>query len=192
MKINLIQYWVNSLYVKVLYLKRANWQATAMNNDHVDMILDQWRQAMPELDPSPMAVIGRMGRISKLMSDEVVQRLTTFDLNMGEFDVLATLRRSGEPYRLTPGQLLQTLMLTSGAMTNRLDKLEQRELIQRQPDPDDRRAVQVQLTDSGLELINRAVVAHVENENRMLTALTDTEQQQLADLLKKLLLARDA
>ena len=163
-----------------------------MNNDHVDMILDQWRQAMPELDPSPMAVIGRMGRISKLMSDEVVQLLTTFDLNMGEFDVLATLRRSGKPYRLTPGQLLQTLMLTSGAMTNRLDKLEQRELIQRQPDPDDRRAVQVQLTDSGLELINRAVVAHVENENRMLTALTDTEQQQLADLLKKLLLARDA
>jgi len=163
-----------------------------MNNDHVDMILNQWRQAMPELDPSPMAVIGRMGRISKLMSDELALLFKQYGLNFGEFDVLATLRRSGDPYQLTPGQLLETLMLTSGAMTNRLDKLEQRELIQRQPDPSDRRAVQVQLTETGLDLINRAVVAHVENENRMLAALTDSEQQQLAGLLKKLLLARNA
>lgn len=163
-----------------------------MNNDHVDMILNQWHQAMPELDPSPMAVIGRMGRLDKLMTDELNQLFRQFGLNFGEFDVLATLRRSGEPYRLTPGQLLETLMLTSGAMTNRLDKLEQRQLIQRMPDPDDRRAVQVQLTEQGLELISKAVVAHVENEKRMLSALSADEQQQLAGLLKKLLLARDS
>jgi len=163
-----------------------------MNNDHVDMILNQWHQAMPELDPSPMAVIGRMGRLDKLMTDELNQLFRQFGLNFGEFDVLATLRRSGEPYRLTPGQLLETLMLTSGAMTNRLDKLEQRQLIQRMPDPEDRRAVQVQLTEQGLELISKAVVAHVENEKRMLSALSASEQQQLAGLLKKLLLARES
>ncbi|TIM67601.1 MAG: MarR family transcriptional regulator, partial [Mesorhizobium sp.] len=110
-----------------------------------------------------------------------------FGLQSGEFDVLATLRRSGSPYALTPTALYEATMVTSGAMTNRLDRLEKSGLIMRGPHPNDRRGVVVQLTEKGLALVDEAVAAHVANEHEILSGLTRTEQDTLARLLEKLI-----
>ena len=159
-----------------------------MKNDHVDTILEQWRNERPDIDPSPMGVIGRLVRVTKLFSGEIQNVYAEFGLNVGEFDVLATLRRSGTPYALTPNQLLQTLMLTSGAMTNRIDKLELKKLVQRSKVANDRRGVLISLTPKGLELINEAVTKHVSNEKDLLDSLSSKEQESLAQLLKQVLL----
>lgn len=111
-----------------------------------------------------------------------------YNLQKGEFDVIATLRRAGEPYQLTPTELHQSLLLTSGAMTSRLNRLEKAGLILRQPSPLDRRSVQVHLTLAGLELINKILPLHIENEKKALSALSENEQQELGVLLNKLTL----
>jgi DNA-binding MarR family transcriptional regulator len=113
-------------------------------------------------------------------------------LNSGEFDVLASLRRSGTPYQLTPTELFRTLMLSSGAMTNRLDRLEHAGLIVRLPDPSDRRGTLVGLTARGREIADVAVTAHVANEHRLLDTLSAEEQAQLAQLLRKLLVGLES
>lgn len=159
-----------------------------MKRDHVDFIQAQWAQEKPDLDTSPMGVIGRISRISRHL-DQLLQKIySKFGLNGGEFDVLATLRRSGHPYQLTPTQLFNSLMLSSGAMTNRLDRLEDVGLIKRTPNPDDRRGILVTLTEQGLELIDRAYAAHIANEHQILASLTESEQETLTDLLRKILL----
>lgn len=155
--------------------------------DRVDSILAQWRRERPDLNPSPMGVVGRISRAAQILSRALEATFATFELNGGEFDVLATLRRTGPPFRLTPTALFTELMLSSGAMTNRLDRLERADLIARLPDLADRRGTLVELTPKGRELVDAAVAAHLDNEHRLLAALSDAEQEQLADLLRKLL-----
>jgi DNA-binding MarR family transcriptional regulator len=160
-----------------------------MNSDPVDAILAQWHRQRPELDVSPMGIIGRIGRLSKHLDRGIQETFSDFGLNIGEFDVLATLRRSGQPYQLSPTELFNTLMVSSGTMTHRLDRLEQAELVKRIPDPSDRRGTLIQLTDKGFNLIEKAVEAHVANEHRLLIPLEEEERQVLAQLLRKLLIS---
>ena len=152
--------------------------------------MEQWRHERPDLDVSPMGVIGRLNEASALIArDRLAPVFARFGLQSGEFDVLATLRRSGAPYALTPTELYEATMVTSGAMTARLDRLEKAGLIARAPHPEDRRGVLVRLTDKGRELIDEAVTAHVENERRILAGLTEKEQEVLIELLEKLITA---
>jgi DNA-binding MarR family transcriptional regulator len=160
-----------------------------MSQDQVDSILKQWSQERPDLDPSPMGVIGRISRASRYIEQLLQKNFTRFGLNGGEFDVLATLRRNGAPYQLTPTALFSSMMLSSGAMTNRLDRLEKTGYIERKPDPNDRRGTLVTLTDQGLELVDLAVAAHIAYEQELLASLTSKEQKLLAELLRKLLLS---
>jgi DNA-binding MarR family transcriptional regulator len=158
-----------------------------MKDDLVDAVIQQWRRERPDVDPTPMAVMGRLVRSCALFDRELSTVFSEFGLNGGEFDVIATLRRSGKPYTLTPNQLLQTLMLTSGSMTNRIDKLEAKQLVARSPDPHDRRGVLVSLTPKGLEIIDKALVRHLAKGEDLLAELNLEERAQLATLLKKLL-----
>lgn len=155
--------------------------------DKVDKILAQWERERPDLDCSPMAVIGRIGRLAHHLAREVSNELGQFGLTSWSFDVLATLLRAGQPYQLSPNELLQSLMITSGAMTNRIDQMERAGLVARAHNPDDRRSVLITLTPSGLELIEQAVAAHVANEHRILASLSGTDKAQLAGLLRQLL-----
>ncbi|MBP2302097.1 MarR family transcriptional regulator [Azospirillum picis] len=156
--------------------------------DRADRALEQWRRERPDLDVRPMAVIGRLTEAALLVSrDRLAPVFARFGLQQGEFDVLATLRRSGSPYALTPTALYEATMVSSGAMTNRLDRLERAGLIRREPHPGDRRGVTVHLTDQGRAVIDEAVTAHVENEHAILSALTEGERDALAALLAKLI-----
>jgi DNA-binding MarR family transcriptional regulator len=154
--------------------------------DGVDLILEQWRRERPELDPSPIGVVGRISRLARELEQRLEPVYGDQGLEPGWYDVLATLRRAGPPYRVRPTEFAGALMLTSSGTTKRLDRLEQAGLIARGPDPDDRRATLITLTDPGLELIDRATEAHLENERRLLAALTVADQKRLADLLRKL------
>jgi len=155
--------------------------------DAVDAIIEQWAAVRPDLDTRAMEVFGRIYRLSRAMADRTEKTYARFGISRGEFDVLATLRRSGEPYTLSPRQLAGTLMLTTGGMTGRLDKLERAGLLRRSPDPHDRRGLQVTLTDEGLSLAEEAVGAGVATQTEALSALTDEQARQLADLLRQLL-----
>ncbi len=156
--------------------------------DRAGKAIAQWRKERPDLDVSPMAVLGRLGEAATLVArDRLAPLFARFGLQHGEFDVLATLRRSGAPFSLTPTALYETTMVTSGAMTNRLDRLEKAGLIRRVPHPSDRRGLMVQLTEEGRELIDRALEAHVENEHRILSGLSAEERERLAALLEKLI-----
>lgn len=156
--------------------------------DQVDLILRQWADERPDLDASPMAVIGRIMRASRHLDRELAGPYKRAGLDFGLFDVLATLRRSGRPFQLSAGELKHWCMLTSGAMTARLDRLEQGGLVVRQSDPDDRRGVLIALSPEGKRLIDRLVVEHLENEKRLLFALSRDERETLAALLRRLLL----
>ncbi|GAP99975.1 MarR family winged helix-turn-helix transcriptional regulator [Leptolyngbya sp. NIES-2104] len=160
-----------------------------MQLDPVDQILAQWQRERPDLDVSPMGIIGRMGRLSKHLERAIQVTFSEFGLTIAEFDVLAALRRSGQPYQLSPTELFQTLMVTSGTMTHRIDRLEKVELVQRIPDPNDRRGTLIQLTNKGFDVIEKAVEAHVTNEHLALSALEQSEREALAGLLRKLLIS---
>ncbi|MER8428286.1 MarR family transcriptional regulator [Mesorhizobium sp. M1403] len=156
--------------------------------DRAAKAIEQWKKERPDLDVSPMAVLGRLNEAAALIARERLAPLfASYGLQSGEFDVLATLRRSGPPYALTPTALYEATMVTSGAMTNRLDRLEKSGLIKRGPHPDDRRGIVVQLTRKGLALIDEAVAAHVANEHEILSGLIRPEQVMLARLLEKLI-----
>lgn len=156
--------------------------------DRAAKAIEQWRRERPDLDVSPMGVIGRLNEASSLIArDRLAPVFARFGLQSGEFDVLATLRRSGQPYALTPTELYEATMVTSGAMTARLDRLEKAGLILRAPHPSDRRGVVVQLTEKGLALIDEAVTAHVANEHEILSGLTKAEHETLSSLLEKLI-----
>lgn len=163
-----------------------------MQLDPVDQILAQWLRERPDLDVSPMGIIGRMGRLSKHLERAIQVTFSEFGLTIAEFDVLAALRRSGQPYQLSPTELFQTLMVSSGTMTHRIDRLEQAKLVKRIPDPNDRRGTLIQLTDEGFDVIEKAVEAHVTNEHRVLNALEKSEREALAGLLRKLLISFEA
>ena len=155
--------------------------------DRVDRITEQWRGERPELDTTAMAVFGRIFRLSRMAGDHVERAYADYGIGRAEFDVLATLRRSGDPYALSPRQLSATLMLTTGGMTGRLDKLERAGLLRRSPDPHDRRALQVTLTEKGLTLVDEAVGAGLAVQTEALSSLDAEQAGQLADLLRQLL-----
>jgi DNA-binding MarR family transcriptional regulator len=155
--------------------------------DHVDHVLEQWSAQRPDLDVSPMAVIGRLSRLSRLISAELHRTFSVHGLDPASFDVLATLRRSEPPHRLTPAELMRASMITSGAVTQRLDRLETRGLVTRARSESDGRSVSVALTDDGRALIDNALPDHVATEDRLLSALTGAERDALADTLRTLL-----
>ncbi|MER5475065.1 MarR family transcriptional regulator [Streptomyces sp. NPDC002685] len=157
--------------------------------DPVDAIIEQWAAVRPDLDTAAMEVFGRVFRLSRAMGDRMEKAYARYGISRGEFDVLATLRRSDTPYTLSPRQLSATLMLTTGGMTGRLDKLERAGLLRRSPDPHDRRGLQVTLTDEGLRLIDEAVGAGLAVQTAALSALDSGQAAQLADLLRPLLAA---
>lgn len=156
--------------------------------DHVDHILEQWAQQRPDLDVSPMGIIGRMSRLSRFLERSIAAVLTRYGLNEPQFAVLAALRRAGPPHTLSPTDLYNGLLVSSGAMTNRLERLAAAGLVERVPDPGDGRSLLVALTDKGQRVINEAVAAHTANEHRLLSSLTAEERAQLADVLRRLLL----
>lgn len=160
-----------------------------MKKDRVHTIENQWHEEIPELETESMACIGRLNQVFRHIERRLSENYTDFGLNSGEFDVLATLKRSGSPYQLKPTELYNTLMITSGAMTNRIDTLEKKGLVKRENDPEDRRAMYVVLTEKGHELIQRAVFSHVALEKVLLDALKEEEVHALSDLLSKLLIS---
>jgi DNA-binding MarR family transcriptional regulator len=155
--------------------------------DHVDRIVEQWVRERPDLDPSPIGIVGRISRLSRSIDRQLQQVFDVHDLEAWEYDVLAALRRTGPPFALTAGELLGALMITSGTVTNRIDRLEQRGLVRRTKVPGDKRLVRVELTDAGYAAIDRAVVDHLTNEAELLQVLTATERRQLERTLRKLL-----
>jgi len=157
--------------------------------DGVDLILDQWRRERPDLDPSPIGVIGRVSRLARELEARLEPVYRAHGLEPGWHDVLATLRRTGPPYRLRVTDFSGALMLSSSGTTKRLDRLEQAGLIRRDPDPDDRRGTLITLTAAGRDLIDSVTEAHLANEHRLLSGLSETEQRRLADLLRKLRLS---
>ncbi len=163
----------------------------ASSKDAVDAITAQWRDERPDLDPSPMGIIGRITRIAVLAQRELDEVFAQHGLAGGDFDVLATLRRSGAPYRLTPGALSRSTMVTTGGMTKRLDRLEAGGLIRRELDPSDRRGKLIALSDEGRALVDIAVEAHLRNEERILAGLPAKRRTELAALLRELLLTLD-
>jgi DNA-binding MarR family transcriptional regulator len=154
--------------------------------DGVDLIIEQWRRERPELDHSPIGVVGRISRLARELEARLEPVYREHGLETGWHDVLATLRRAGPPYRVRPTDLTSALMLTSSGTTKRLDRLEQAGLIAREPDPDDRRGTLIALTAAGRRLVDAVTEAHLANERRLLAALTDAEQRSLADLLRTL------
>jgi len=161
----------------------------AMAADAVDEILDQWQRERPDLDVTATAILGRISRIAALVDQAMDRVFQPHGLTGGDFVVLAALRRSGKPYRLTPTALSRSMMVSSGGTTKRLDRLEARGLIRRDPDPADRRGTLVTLTDAGLATIDTVASEHVQNEERLLTTLSPNQRDALTRLLRELLLA---
>lgn len=159
--------------------------------DAVDRILEQWHAERPDLDSSPIAVIGRVSRLSAIVDRRLAENFARHDLEAWMYDVLATLRRSGPPYELTAGELLAQSMVTTGAITNRVDRLEQRGLVERATVPSDRRKVLVRLTEPGAALVDEVVRGHLDTERELLSALTDRQQATLAQLLRTALIGLD-
>jgi DNA-binding MarR family transcriptional regulator len=155
--------------------------------DRIDQIVDQWRRERPELDVSPLALFGRLLRAAHLADRELARGLEEHGLQSGWFDVLAALRRAGRPYALNPTDLMAATMLSSGGITKRLDRLAEAGLIERRPDPADRRGTLVRLTRKGRSAIDRALEAHLANEQRLLLALAPGDQRRLDRLLRRLL-----
>lgn len=155
--------------------------------DQVDALVEQWALVRPDLDAAPMATFGRLGRLSSLAGRAIESVFAEHGLSTGEFDVLAALRRHGEPFTLMPTDLSRQLMLSPAGMTNRLDRLEAAGHIARRADPSDRRSSLVVLTAQGLAAVDAAVADHVDNEARMLRALSATERTALDRMLRKLL-----
>src|SRR3954447_19628323 len=148
-----------------------------MTADHSEAVVAQWREQRPDLDPMPMATFTRLWRAARLADERLQEVFDDHGLERGSFDVLATLRRAGTPFRLSAGALARGLVMTSGGMTKRLDKLEGAGLGARSPHPADRRGVLVSLTERGLGVVDRAVEDHLANEARLLEGLSDRERR---------------
>ena len=152
--------------------------------DEVDRLVAAWKRERPDLDLSPLLVLSRITRIARHL--DIARRDAFGDLENWGFDVLAALRRAGSPYQLSPGALMQETMVTSGTITNRLDRLEELELITRQPDPNDGRGSLVTLTKSGIRAVDSAMEDLLKNERLLLKDLSSKDREQLAALLSTL------
>jgi DNA-binding MarR family transcriptional regulator len=161
-------------------------------NDHIDRVRAQWAREHPELDTGPISVVARLGRAAHYIDQGHAEFFGRHGLSRADWDVLASLRREGAPYSLSPTGLYRALMRTSGAMSQRLARLEREGLIERRLDPADRRGIVVTLTTKGRRLVDRLAADHLANERRLLAPLSKKDQEALAGLLKKLLLAYEA
>lgn len=159
-----------------------------MKRDVVGEVLQQWRDERPDLDSGPMAVVGRILRLAGYLERRANEAIKPFELAIWGFDVLGALRRRGKPYSMTPTELMRAVMLSSGAMTNRIDRLETQGLVERKADLDDRRSFQVALTAKGLRVVNEAAAVRFEEAKDALKSLSAAESRQLAALLQKMLL----
>ena len=155
--------------------------------DNVDKIIEQWNLARPDLDVSSMSLVGRFKRITQHLSLEMAKTFTEHGLNPASFDVLATLRRSGKPYALSPNDLIASMMVTSGTMTNRIDQLCKVGLVERIQNPDDGRSFIISLTKKGFVVIDATLTAHVATQDQLTSGLSASEQKQLNTLLSKFL-----
>jgi DNA-binding MarR family transcriptional regulator len=173
------------LDVKRIYVKI---RSVAPEQDHVDRFLERFGPRLTGVDLVVEGIVDRIGGLSKRLHREMDQTLEEFGINSGEWRVLGTLWRAGAPHTMSPGELARIEELSTGAMTNRLDRLEEAGLVGRLPDPDDRRAVKVQLTDKGRTTWERAVAAQAKKEAVVASALSDREKEQITKLLRKLML----
>lgn len=155
--------------------------------DDVDRLLANWRRERPDVDLSPMEVFSRVSRLSLLLERARSEAFTAHAIVAWEFDVLAALRRAGSPYELSPGKLIKETLVTSGTMTNRVDRLVARGLVQRGPDPDDRRGVLVSLTHEGRRVVDGALESLLAQETALLRGLNEAQRGQLSDLLRRLM-----
>jgi DNA-binding MarR family transcriptional regulator len=171
-----------------IHLLRYSEAVSRHEQDAVDRITGQWSAVRPDVDVSPIEVIGRVSRLSRLVDRRLAQNFGRHGIENWMYDVLATLRRSGEPYELTAGALVRQTMVTTGAITNRIDRLEQRGLVERSS-ARDRRKVIVRLTKQGLDLVDEVVLTHMATERQILSALSPRQQRDLARLLRTTLLA---
>ncbi len=163
-----------------------------MEHDHVDGLVEQWAQERPELDTSGLRLSARIVRLQRFLDQASADAVTDHGLQVGELNVLAALRRSGEPYQLTPTELYRGLLISSGAMTNRLDRLEAAGLVTRVPDPADRRRIKVALTDEGRGLIDGAMDAHTQRLREAFGGIDGEQRAQLEDLLRAVLVRLEA
>ena len=154
--------------------------------DAVDAILEQWAVERPDVDVSAIGVIGRISRLEKMLAPELARVFARHGLESWQYDVLATLRRAGKPYELTVGALLDSMMLASGTITHRIDRLEQRGLVERRSDPNDKRVVLVRLTAAGKKLVDATIVDHAANETELVSGLAPRERAELEALLRRL------
>lgn len=161
---------------------------TQPTQDAVDRIAGQWTSVRPDVDVSPLHVVARVSRLSRLIDRRLAENFARHGLENWMYDVLATLRRSGQPHQLTAGELLRQSMVTTGAITNRIDRLEARGLVQRVPSQD-RRKVMVRLTPSGLALVDDVVTTHMQTEQDLLACLPARQRDHLANLLRTVLLS---
>lgn len=157
--------------------------------DDVDRFREQWAKELPDLDTTPMSTLGRINRLANLMHPDISAVFAKFGIDRGEFDVIATLRRSGPPYRLTPTQLYTSLMLSSGGLTSRLARLEKSGLITRERSSQDGRSIVACLTEKGARLVEAAFRADMANELDLLSPLEQTERETLASILRKLVVS---
>lgn len=157
-----------------------------MTSDHVDLILSQWARERPDLDATPIGIFGRISRIDRLFEQAMAEFLRPYGLTLGLFDVLAALRRLGAPFQARPSDLAETVMLTSGGMTGRLDQLEQLGLVVRVPDPDDRRGMLAQLSSGGHDLIDGLMAKHLDRWLTPLGWLRIGELEAFAGYLREL------
>ena len=158
-----------------------------MPEDPVDRVVDAWAAVHPDLDTLPMAIIGRVHRISAAAADRVTAHFADHNLSRGDYDVLASLRRAGDPPRLTPGQLQKALLLSSAGITGRVDRLERSGLVRRLPDEQDGRVVRVELTDEGRDLVDRVVHEDMERQGAWLSGLSENERKVTLRVLRRLL-----
>jgi len=157
--------------------------------DYVDQLIAQWHRQRPAVDVTPMGVIGRISRLSRLLERQIEDVFASHGLQGGRFDVLAALVRAGEPHRLTPTQLYNSLLVSSGAITNRIDRLVDEGLVTRGSDASDRRSMPVQLTEAGRDRLDEALIAHIKNEEELISALGLRERELLAQILRRWLVA---
>ncbi len=158
-----------------------------MPTDDVDLIADAWARERPDLDVAPLQVLSRVTRLAQHLDTARGLAFTRHELEGWEFDVLAALRRSGDPYALSPGQLAAQTLVTSGTITNRVDRLEARGLVRREPDPHDRRGVRVLLTSEGQARVDGAIEDLLESEREILGGVSAEDSQTLARLLRQLM-----
>jgi DNA-binding MarR family transcriptional regulator len=163
----------------------------APRQDEVDRLVAAWRRERPDLDVRPLEVLSRVTRLARHLDRARRTAFAEHGLETWEFDVLSALRRTGEPYQLSPGQLLTQTLVTSGTMTNRIDRLAAKGLVVRGPDPGDRRGVLVRLTEEGRRLADDALGALLKNERELLASLPAGRLVELADLLRTLTLPFD-